>query len=91
MNPFTGSVSWSNPKDTTIQSMTATRGTNGTASVTITGLSTLNNPAVVQAVGVAQSSVITVTGNAADKIAQDITAAAGTVGGAAVGSAIKAP
>ena len=89
LNPLTGSVSWSNPKDTTLSQLSAGVATNGTHYITIGTLSTVNNPAVIGAVGTAQANSITATGTAATQIANAITGALGTAGGSAAAAALK--
>lgn len=87
-NPATGAITWSNPKDTTLSGLEVGIDTNGTRYIKIANLSTLNNPNVVSAVGVAQANSITATGTAATQLLNGLNNGLGTVGGAAAVSAL---
>ena len=83
LNPATGLISWSNPKDTTISGLSVSIATNGVRTISITSLSTVNNPAVITSTGAAESAIIAATAQAVQQAANAATAAA--VSAAAMG------
>lgn len=88
MDPMTGEVSWSNPKDTSLVGLEAGVSTNGTRYIKLATLSTLNNPQVITAAGAAQANSITATGTAATQVINALAAVGGTAAAAGATSGL---
>lgn len=63
INPQTGEVAWSSPKNVKFDQLQASRDTNGAVSVTVSKLETVNDPDVIAAKGVADANTVNAVGN----------------------------